>query len=227
MNQTLMKVKGFLKQYKSIKKLYSMIRNPLRIKNIKKNGNETLSIINKVFSKTNNLYFIDFGTLLGFIREENFISHDLDIDIGVLYANKADKIVIASEMIKHGFVKTHEFEYENEIVEQAYIIKGVKVDLFYYGNSETNNFCYAFYKLPQIHYPNVNNFSAFRFDYEKIEGTETRVINGVKVSVPLNPEFILSQKYGVNWRIPDKSWEYSDSPSIKKLEGYGIMHIFN
>ena len=54
---------------------------------------DLLSYIVDVFDKNKLVYFLDYGTLLGCIRSGGFIPWDTDIDIGVIYDHRLDKIM--------------------------------------------------------------------------------------------------------------------------------------
>ena len=56
----------------------------------KKIAQENLGILNDVLSTTNITYGIIFGTLLGAIRDGDFIDHDEDVDFYVLEEFKLD-----------------------------------------------------------------------------------------------------------------------------------------
>lgn len=221
MSKFITRIKEKLKKIKFIKKMYIKIRNPIRRRAINKNGSLVIKEIHSMFKKTNIVYFIDFGTLLGFIREGTFISHDLDIDIGILKANNKEKRIIENKMVDLNFKKEHEFVYKNNVVEQAYTKKNIKVDFFFYEHDRKNSYCYAFYKIPEIKYSNVNQFTTFRFKYSKIKNVELKNINGIRVNIPKNYDKLIVEKYGEKWDIPNEDWSFSDAPTIEKMDDFG------
>jgi phosphorylcholine metabolism protein LicD len=67
---------------------------------------EILEKLSCAFEELKINYWLDFGTLLGAVREKKFISHDLDIDIGVLGTMKVeDRNKISNILLKYGFQK--------------------------------------------------------------------------------------------------------------------------
>jgi len=54
---------------------------------------ELLSYIVDVFDQNGIVYFLDYGTLLGCIRDESFIPWDTDIDIGVIDSDKLIEVM--------------------------------------------------------------------------------------------------------------------------------------
>ena len=64
---------------------------------------ETLLLLKKVFDKNNITFRLGYGTLLGAVRDKNFISGDNDIDL-VLLANEKVKVeCILQVLVKKGF----------------------------------------------------------------------------------------------------------------------------
>ena len=53
---------------------------------LKENFEEILNVVYSSDLKDYNIW-LDFGTLLGYYRENDFISHDLDMDFGVQVSN--------------------------------------------------------------------------------------------------------------------------------------------
>lgn len=60
---------------------------------------ENLREVKDVFDKVGITFWLDFGTLLGIIRDGKIIEWDVDVDIGTWYSNK-DKIVSAFPLFK-------------------------------------------------------------------------------------------------------------------------------
>ncbi len=133
------------------------------------------------------------------------------------------KSVIEEHLLKNGFKKVHEFIFNDVIAEQAYVFKGVKVDLFYYEHEEEKSYCFGFFRFPEIKYAYLDEFSVFKFIYKRIEATEYRIVSDLRLSVPKNPEDVLAEKYGFDWEIPNKSWTVMDAPTMQIEDGLGIL----
>lgn len=226
------KIKRFLKKNKYTKTLYKAIKQVLinsQRKNIKKNGFEVISVIHECFDNYNINYFLDFGTLLGMIREKNFISHDLDIDIGVIVNNKADIVFLRNILMNLGFKLKYEYIFKNLTVEDSFVYKNIKIDISYYRNDNKYSRCWLFYTDSDVTINKEdmnNNMNVVELRYSKIHETEILEINGIKMRIPKNAEKLLEEKYGKEWKKPDKSWIYWKAPSAipcKEL-GYRIIH---
>jgi hypothetical protein len=130
---------------------------------------------------------IDAGTLLGAIRDGNFIKHDSDIDIAILTDRKnMCQFVQPSVEISRSV-------YLGELPMQiAYLDNGILVDFyFYYLNSEGDYYVNAnsecVLKLPQALF-----FPIQQTNYEFLG----------RVPIPSKSSEYLEWTYGEEWRIP-------------------------
>jgi hypothetical protein len=65
---------------------------------------ENLLVLKRVFERNNIKYQLAFGTLLGAIRDKDFISHDEDIDLAFLSEDKTNVLNILPQLIAEGFI---------------------------------------------------------------------------------------------------------------------------
>ena len=77
-----------------IYKIYTTILKNYRTKQLEKlktyfkeESQELLKNCTSALDSVGVVYWLEFGTLLGYYREGDFISHDYDIDIGTYYEN--------------------------------------------------------------------------------------------------------------------------------------------
>ena len=113
-------------------------------KQLKLYGKEALKKIDLAFKELNKTYFLVYGTLLGAYRDKDFISHDVDIDIGAFcheYDSDIEKV-----LLKYGFKKKHEFLVDNgEFArEETYIYKDIHIDIFYFKLKKNKLIGYVF-----------------------------------------------------------------------------------
>ena len=64
---------------------------------------ENLLIIRDLFAERGIPMFLTFGTLLGALREKDFIAHDDDVDIGVFMRDRDAILALMPELEKLGF----------------------------------------------------------------------------------------------------------------------------
>lgn len=210
--------------FRIMKKVYNKyIKNVKKEKNkyILKNGYEVLADISKIMNKNKVLAFADFGTMLGIVREKKILSHDLDMDIGIIGdKNTIEKVNFILE--RNGFKLWREYIANNKIVERSYHYKSIKVDFNFYESYDDCVKTYLFYRDPNKHYKK-NERDIVEMKYSKIKEFKQIDIKGNMINVPSNAEQILEEKYGPTWRIPDKGWIYWKSPAAKKIDGVGYF----
>lgn len=132
-------------------------------------------------------FILIFGTLLGAIRENDFIEYDDDLDVSI-YEN--DDSVINNLIYK---LKENKFELEsyNKFTEHYVLYKdSIVLDIFVAKDCEKNNFV------------KVLNHHFFKKYF-----IETKCIKfiGREFKIPKESEEFLSLHYGDNWSIPQKT----------------------
>ena len=109
--------KDVVKNFPLIKKLNEKANIELDSKRsnlLKENFEQILTIVYSSELKNYNIW-LDFGTLLGYYRENDFISHDLDMDFGIQVSSLEEFEVIEEHLINNGFNRTKEFYFKNNI----------------------------------------------------------------------------------------------------------------
>lgn len=190
-------------------------------KQVQLNGIETIKKLHDILDDCNCIFHIDMGTLLGIIRDGKLIRHDLDIDIAVHAANVDSINEIQKKLIQNNCI--HKYRYSIDtigIVEDSYFLNGIKFDINYYSYLDEKSICYLFYQEQDKKYED-NKFDVVRLSCSKIEEITKIAFMNFYINVPKNSEKYLSERYGQNWRIPDKSYIYWKGPSAEKVDYIG------
>ncbi len=149
-------------------------------KNIDKLKSLYIGIL-KSFTDTHIKFVIFYGTLLGCIREKNFIDHDDDIDVLVNRNQKEELMnIIREKNIKTGIV------YEDIV--QLYLGDSGPFDIYFYD--ELKDDILIKWDLDILH----SNDDMFPLNKITFHGHE--------VYVPNHPENILREIYGDKWTVP-------------------------
>ena len=220
-------IKNFLKKFTFARKLNAAIKKPFIVNNMKKNGYIILEEAFSILEENQYFHFADFGTLLGFVRDNGFISHDTDTDIGILEDNRERREQLKDYFLAKNFKITHEFYLDNFIEEYSVEKNGFKIDLVYYTSAEDNTmFCYSFHRDMNKKYTDTFETDLNRYTYKKVTSLTTLNINGHNFKVPSNYSECLEERYVKTWNIKDKNWHYSKDPHMQEMpqKGYMINH---
>lgn len=175
---------------------------------------ENLLIIKKILDKAEIPFVLVGGTLLGAIREKDFIEHDDDIDLALFYKDKQCFIDLLPAFEKEGFVLAR---YDRHCI-FSILRKGqfVDLDFFYeYNDSLYDGGGWAILKK-------------FLDDLDYVD------FKGERYLAPRDYEGYLESEYGENWRTPIKYFNFNRSKAevfkIKVMEyikAYLPVFIYN
>ena len=182
-------------------------------------GQECLELIKDTLDKENIQFWLDFGTLLGAMREKDFIAHDLDVDLGMFQDEETIKRA-EEALAKVGIKKIREFKIHGKVSEQTYEYKGMLTDMFYYFTDEKTMWTYSFSfsdcKLEKKNFENRDESTGFNGGIKLVNnkrGVETLMFKGREYFVPENPVGYLIENYGPGYKEPVKEWDYMNSPT--------------
>ena len=152
-------------------------------------------------------FWLSHGTLLGAIRDNDFIAHDSDIDLGIW-----DDCKVSHEMIHHdfmavGFTPANDFGSAGKGREYSFWSPfGVYIDLFFYVREKDHCWCNIWTPEPRKQlFPPILGFHSLKFQGEMYE-------------IPANFEAVLEVNYGPDWKTPiapverGGTWHWADSP---------------
>lgn len=133
--------------------------------------------------------FLAFGTLLGMVREQRFMPHDGDMDLGVLTTEATAKSV--KPLFEELGFQTTRYEQDNEVPWPCRLKvqndEGIKIDVVFFHPIENHFLTYCTY-CGQTLIRNRTPFDLTRVDFL-----------GVSVWIPELPERFLTENYG-DWQ---------------------------
>lgn len=157
---------------------------------------ENLCILKEVLDKQGVEFQITFGTLLGAIREKDFIEHDEDIDLQVLDEYKQKLFDCLPELNKQGFDVAR---YDRRGLMSIYR-KNEYIDFYFYTNrGDGTRYC-----------------SGYIFPCEIIEKSMNHNFRGLDVKIPVEYLKFLRYEYGDNWQTP-VVWKNYSLPNYKRF----------
>ena len=154
---------------------------------------ENLKLLEEIFDKHTITFFLLFGTCLGAVRDNNFISYDIDTDIGV-YMKDRDKILsIVGELERVGFEPFR---------------TTVSDDLLSIMRKDEHIDIYFFQKKTDEHYRSYWGCNIYRVYGDHLDKLDAITFLGEKYNIPQNVNKYLAMLYGLTWRIPIKGMEH-------------------
>lgn len=145
---------------------------------------ENLLLLKSILDKHHLLFLLSFGTLLGAVREHDFITHDEDIDLIMMKSDMSKFLATLFELRENGF-EIARYESRGFL---SIIRKNEYIDFYFFGE-----------------YPNDPTlFYCCRDMYPKrlLEDTAPIEFQGAMFQAPRDYEKYLEFNYGENWRTP-------------------------
>ena len=193
---------------------------------VQRDGISMIVSIQQLLRELGLVSFADFGTLLGLVREGKLLEHDKDIDIGVVPNNASDLPRLRVAMERHGFTLWRRYCLGEQIVEESYKRKDLKVDLNYYRMEENCAKTWLFYRKPGFRYEKSEQRHVVEMTYSPIREMTSVKAAGKTIVIPANAECLLEEKYGAAWKKPDREWIYWKSPAARPIEAQGHFTLF-
>lgn len=181
---------------------------------LRENFQEVLKII---YNSQLNKYdlWLDFGTLLGFYRENDFINHDLDMDFGIIINDYDDFLEKEKYLIKKGFSRTKEFYYKNRLVELSYSYKGLNVDFIVYcRKADVIESDTIFFMTNALGKPTRYEVYNYSLPFSELEEYNFKA---VEIKVPNNAREYLSKLYGEDFEVPNTNYNWKENPIYKRV----------
>ena len=219
------------------KKIYGLIHNTIglwiknhslrdRIKEMKTNGTACIFEIDRILSNANCVFFVDFGTLLGFIRDGKPLSWDYDIDYGICLSESFNWDDLRQIMNSHGFRLIKQFSYHSVVTEQTYRRNNIFVDFFSHFTEGDYSYYYIYYPEKDYQYEDKNHLHTRMTKTVRISDSRHYDVKGGSIHVPIEYESYLADVYGDDWKIPNPNWTPGLRPNITKLKDLGVLSEF-
>lgn len=149
------------------------------------------------------------GTLLGAVRERNFINHDADIDIAIWIEDKQKFL----DVIKNSDWQFFQiWRREIGITRHGFERSQSKIDVFLMDKDDKFAYLYSYMK---------NHFSPvwdtewrIKFPIQLFNEIIPYNISDIKCFIPKEAEKILALHYTKDWQTPDIKWNNAKIPSV-------------
>ena len=201
---------------------YQWYAKPMKQRRLQKNGVAVLERFEAFMRKEGIPHCMEFGTLLGFIRDKGFIKHDDDVDV-VIMPGTIEPVALLKKFMDAGYGFIHGFNYGGKLIEFTIADPSqVTIDIFMpVRNTENPDFfdyTIPFWD-PKISYPNEKANSVRCTTYLGDKDIHDLDIFGLKLPVAGNAEAVLESEYG-SWKVPDPHYKPEDHIKVKILDGF-------
>ncbi len=148
---------------------------------------ENLLLMKEILNKYDIEFWLMFGTLLGAIRDKDFIKHDTDTDIGGFYRDNEKLLAAIPDMVSKGFTP---IRAKTSIGAYIFIRKDEYIDIY-------------LYRLVKNHM-NINVWNCWNYEIPETYFKEFNHIQFLNTifTVPSNSDLLLEEWYGKDWQEP-------------------------
>jgi len=179
---------------------------------------ENLELAINILNKHKCKWWLEAGTCLGAIRDNNFIDWDPDIDIGMDGRCAIHSKAFIKEFKDAGFSLYKEWEHKDKKTEISFKRKGIKLDLFYFHKKGNFYWHGVFGPDDKERWGKYMTFYPVVFPENLFSNLKEIFFRGKRCFTPFPVEQYLMERYGKDWRRPDKNYKYwKDCKAIDRI----------
>lgn len=177
-----------------------------------------LKKLSDILTELNLVHWLDFGTLLGAVRENDIINWDVDLDIGCILDESdswygQNQIDLLSHLQSEFFIKYFMTDKFVSLVPRYNIneFKMRHIDLYFWKNKEK-------FVVSDL-LPNMNFRKFF------VDELDIFILNKESFFIPRHTTDFLKMRYGLDWKIPKKDFsvEFNIVPNKSEYVCYTSM----
>lgn len=200
--------------------IHKHFNNSLGFHEHKKVAVDLLEIVTNILDEYKIDYFLISGTLLGYVRHNDFIPYDDDMDL-IVSSDIKDKLNDIYEKYNSKITLLR----KDEIIKICFKDKVYNLDSFKIWSSNALNkkdsYFWPFIDLFIFNYSKDKKCLIFfkkEWNVAEFFPKEQKEFNDIIVSIPKNPDYFLSKNYGSNYMsiLKSSSWNHKKEEPISK-----------
>lgn len=181
---------------------------------------EMLPYVTELLKKNNVKYWLDWGTLLGAVRDGRMIPWDFDIDLGIYSEDVAKALALRTEVWKDGY--------------DLCVCPVLESKLYFYKKDDSGVDFHidldAWIKDGDILRSNFNQ--DIIHTAEELENLQELEFEGKMYPVPKEPEKVLARFFGQDWRRPKvtqgniiyiKTYDPDNEAMLNEVKKYEVI----
>ncbi len=186
----------------------------------KKEATDVLRLYSDALLKNELVFWLDFGTLLGYYRDHDFIKHDFDLDTATWFENREN---VKKALEEAGFERVRHYYLKNgDGTEECYKHRdySTTIDVFYYLRDGDQTHCFSFNPMVSMtkkrHLNRVQKCKARMWTHGVIDPVLTE-FKGIKVYVPDDTESYVACTYGKSFMTPIPNFPVEGRPNLTEF----------
>ncbi|WP_148624155.1 LicD family protein [Aliarcobacter cryaerophilus] len=164
---------------------------------------ENLLLFKQIMDNKNIPFCLMFGTLLGAVREKNFIKYDEDVDVFLFDELKENILETLFEFMQYGFQVAR---YSDSLL--SLIRNNDYIDIYFFKETSSNRRCMN-YIYPSYYFNEL-------IEYDFLD---------TKFNISKNYNKLLEEIYGKDWKIPKQNTHAEEN--YKTYQNYEFSINFN
>ncbi|WIH27830.1 LicD family protein [Photobacterium damselae] len=185
-----------------------------------KNKRKCLDDFNIIAEKLGVEYWLEYGTMLGAIRNNKIIPHDFDFDFSINREQWSKNI--RDTLSENGFELIQDICIDNKVIEEKYIYHGINVDIFYCVVKDGYIYTPVFRTADGLSWSESikENGGVNLYEFKnQYTGLKNIVFEDVVRYIPIESNSHLVSYYGADFLIPNRKWDGNNSAQETKYIG--------
>ena len=184
---------------------------------LQENGALILSRVQTILSNLGLSVFVDCSTLLGLVRDGNFLESDTYLHMGVVLRDEIDVDRVKQKLERKGVSIWRIYYLGDTVIQLSCQFFGIRIDLHFYRIDGSNMKLFYFYRQDGTRYP-YREGDALEITCPAFSQMQPFLLQEYEIHVPNNAKELLAGKFGQDWQQAEGELS-PDTPGLRLLSG--------